>query len=257
MRRDPFSKAISTKKRILSEIHDDLKVDFVLAMACSALPLSSQNTRPCYQKKNESVIFLSDSKKRDSRSPCRTGIVLIVAFSVKSEISVFFAASSLNNSMVSSSESMDVHGEGEGRQMVNHVRVKKVRITNDSLFLKADTKKPSVLELDQLLDPRARKMFACVKCGAVRCRVYNSFSNPRPGVAACLLAHNFVHFFGIGQKGLAARWFLQFYTGVQLLKINNQNRHEMGHQNSACAQQFQRTKTNSQQRRCDLQTTCI
>ena len=29
---------------------------------------------------------------------------------------------------------------------------------------------------------------------------------------------------------------------VQLLKINNQNRHEMGHQNSACAQQFQRTK---------------
>ena len=29
---------------------------------------------------------------------------------------------------------------------------------------------------------------------------------------------------------------------VQLLKINNQNRHEMGHQNSACAQKFQRTK---------------
>ena len=33
---------------------------------------------------------------------------------------------------------------------------------------------------------------------------------------------------------------------VQLLKINNQNRHEMGHRNSACAQQFQRTqKTHS------------
>ena len=30
---------------------------------------------------------------------------------------------------------------------------------------------------------------------------------------------------------------------VQLLKINDQIRHEMGHQNSACAQQFQRTKT--------------
>ena len=29
---------------------------------------------------------------------------------------------------------------------------------------------------------------------------------------------------------------------VQLHKINNQNRHEMGHQNGACAQQFQRTK---------------
>ena len=29
---------------------------------------------------------------------------------------------------------------------------------------------------------------------------------------------------------------------VQLLKINNQNGLEMGHQNSACAQQFQRTK---------------
>ena len=29
---------------------------------------------------------------------------------------------------------------------------------------------------------------------------------------------------------------------VQLLKINSQNRHEMGHQSSACAQQFQRTK---------------
>ena len=29
---------------------------------------------------------------------------------------------------------------------------------------------------------------------------------------------------------------------VQLLKINTQNRHEMGHQSSACAQQFQRTK---------------
>ena len=29
---------------------------------------------------------------------------------------------------------------------------------------------------------------------------------------------------------------------VQLLKVNIQNRHEMEHQNSACAQQFQRTK---------------
>ena len=36
--------------------------------------------------------------------------------------------------------------------------------------------------------------------------------------------------FGMGQKGLAARWALKFY------------RHEMGQQNSACAQQFQRTK---------------
>ena len=29
---------------------------------------------------------------------------------------------------------------------------------------------------------------------------------------------------------------------VQLLNINSQNRHEVGHQSSACAQQFQRTK---------------
>ena len=29
---------------------------------------------------------------------------------------------------------------------------------------------------------------------------------------------------------------------VQLLKINSQNKHEKGHQSSACAQQFQRTK---------------
>ena len=29
---------------------------------------------------------------------------------------------------------------------------------------------------------------------------------------------------------------------VQLLKINSQSRHEMGHQSNACAQQFQRTK---------------
>ena len=49
---------------------------------------------------------------------------------------------------------------------------------------------------------------------------------------------------------------------VQLLKVNSQDKHEMEHQNSACAQQFQRTavsahQKNSQQRRCDSQTTCI
>ena len=32
---------------------------------------------------------------------------------------------------------------------------------------------------------------------------------------------------------------------VQLLKTTNQNRHEMGHQNSACAQQIQRKKIHS------------
>ena len=50
---------------------------------------------------------------------------------------------------------------------------------------------------------------------------------------------------GMGQEGLAARWSLQFTPMcgfVQLLKINSQNRHEMGHQSSACAQQFQRTR---------------
>ena len=45
----------------------------------------------------------------------------------------------------------------------------------------------------------------------------------------------------MGQKGLAARWVLQFCTHVWVCAVI-QNRHEIGHQSSACAEQFQRAK---------------
>ena len=48
---------------------------------------------------------------------------------------------------------------------------------------------------------------------------------------------------GMDHKVLAATCYLTPMSGfVQLLKINNQNWHKMGHQSSACAQKIQRTK---------------